>query len=128
MSSSECKTVAQIVQGQDKELTVQILNQNGVTKDLTSVTFVQSAHPTSVEGQYLIKTSADALSPLEILGDNVTIKIPLSQANTLTLKPEPRATIYVSVDFPDADGGRQIFEIKDAYSVHKANFTFQPEP
>lgn len=128
MSNEDCKLIPRIVQGQDKELNVQILKANNQAKDLSTVTFFQSSHPQVTDGDYLVKTSADATSPLELLSDDVTIKIPLTQAETVLLKPESRATIFVSVDFPVNEGGRQVFEIKDAYSVSKLNFSFQAAP
>lgn len=53
--SADCKKVIQIVQGERKELNINILDDKGKAVDLTGVTEIQSVHELETEGGYLIK-------------------------------------------------------------------------
>ena len=116
-----CEPVPQIVQGEYKELTAVVLNENGEAKNLDGVTLYQSSHPKE-DGTWLIKRSDDATYPIERITGTDKIKIPISPAQTATLKPEKGATIFLALDFP-APRNRSIFKIEDAYDVTQAEFT-----
>jgi len=118
-----CDTVQQIIQGQRKELLVQILNADGTAKDLTGVTNYWSIHPTA-SGGYLVKKDTDGSDPLSIVAGTPPskIKIPLSTSNTSVLKVQVRTELEIVIDFP-SPLGRQKFRIVDAYDVLEAKYT-----
>ena len=118
---AECEPIPQIVQGEYKELTAVVLNENGEARNLDGVTLYQSVHPTE-DGEFLVKKSTDATYPIERITGTNKIKVPLSPDQTKLLKPCKGVTMFLVVDFP-SPRYRSIFEIEDAYDVIEAEFT-----
>lgn len=116
-----CEDKIEIVQGENRELTIAILNEQGEIKDLTGNTGIQSVHPKD-DGTYLIKSTSDVVDPITIISGTNKIKIVLNPTDTADLKPIKNTTMYVAVDFP-APLDRRVFKIKDAYDVCEAEFT-----
>ena len=125
-SKDPCDDRIIIVQGEDRRFTVVVLNENGEVKDLTGVTFIQSVHP-NADPTFLIKSTTDALNPIEIISGTNKIRISLSQTETQALKAIKDTTIWLSIDFPDPLK-RRVFKILDAYDVCESEFSLSAAP
>lgn len=119
--AEEIQTVPQITRGEQKEIVIQILNEDGSAKDMTGIGAFFTTH-LKEDNNYLIKSNTDSLFPLvQVSVGSNKIKCILSKDETKLLKVQTRAVIFCAVDFPQPLG-RKIFKIIDAYDVNEARF------
>ena len=116
--SSACEPIVEIIQGEKRVLTVQILDVNSVGQDMTGVSQVWASFPSKVSGEFVTKKLTDVVDPIQILTGTSNVKITLGPSNTGLLKPARGQLFYVAVQFPGSLGKR-VFKV-GSYDVIEA--------
>jgi hypothetical protein len=111
-----CELV-EINQGSRKILTVKILDANDVGQDMTGVTNIEAAFPAAISGQFVTKTAADAVDPIEIISGTSNVKVTLGASNTQQLKAGKNQMFFLKITFPGSLGV-QVFRVSP-YTVHE---------
>lgn len=113
VESSKCERI-EIIQGEKKILTVKILDENNIGKDLTGVSEIWAEFPGTTN--WVEKKKSDMVNPIEIVTGTPNVKITLATTDTKKLKVGKNQSFFLAIDFPGSLG-RQIFRINNAYDV-----------
>jgi len=116
--SGACEPAIEIIQGEKRVLTVQILDVNSVGQDMTGVSQVWASFPSKVSAEFITKKLTDMVDPIEIMSGTSNVKITLGSSNTVLLKPARGQLFYVAVQFPGSLG-RRVFKV-GSYDVIEA--------